>query len=181
MGSRAFHVKKKSHVVHLFSPILPHSPVLKMSDALFSYGTLQLPEVMQALIGHALLSVEGKAFGYARFCFSNRIYPGMVACAGALTAGRVYTGITARIWTILDQFEDPVYERELIEICRSDGTKMRAQAYILTFDQRHLLSSELWEVETFVETHLEGYVSRCRIFGEALSSGLAGDSQERNL
>ncbi len=58
-----------------------------MSDALFTYGTLQFPEVMEAVTGLALPWVEAEAPGFAQFCFTDRIYPGMVVREGALTQG----------------------------------------------------------------------------------------------
>lgn len=61
-----------------------------MSDDVFTYGTLQIPEVMHAVVGQSLPWVEGKARGIARFCFTGRIYPGMVAREGSITQGRVY-------------------------------------------------------------------------------------------
>ena len=57
-----------------------------MSDALFTYGTLQFPEVMEAVTGLALPWVEAEATGFAQFRFRDRIYPGMVAREGALFA-----------------------------------------------------------------------------------------------
>lgn len=141
-----------------------------MSDALFTYGTLQIPEVMEAVIGRVLPWVEADAPGFAQFRFTDRIYPGMVTWEGEITSGRVYTGVSGQIWDILDRFEDPIYRRALIEVRRLDGSKMNAHAYVLPNDQEHLLSQELWHMPWFVQEHLEGYVSRCRLFYEAITS-----------
>ncbi len=141
-----------------------------MSDALFTYGTLQIPEVMEAVAGPGLSWVEAEAPGFTQFRFTDRIYPGMVAREGATTRGRVYTALSRQAWELLDRFEDPIYRRDLIEVYRSDGTKMIAHAYVLPGEQQHLLSSEIWQVDWFVQTHLEGYVSRCRVFYETMTS-----------
>ena len=146
-----------------------------MRDVLFTYGTLQIPEVMTAVAGQVLPWMEAEAPGFAQFRFINRIYPGMFAREGARTPGRVYTGLNHQAWELLDRFEDPIYRRELIEVYRSDGSNMKAHAYVLPVDQQHLLSSEVWEMDWFVETHLEGYVSRCRVFYEMIIS--EGSSQ----
>lgn len=141
-----------------------------MSDALFPYGTLQFPEVMEAVTGVALPWVKAEAQGFAQFRFKDRIYPGMVAREGALTQGRVYSSMSHQIWELLDRFEDPVYRRELLGVHCSDGSKITAHAYVLPVAQQHLLSSELWQMDWFSDVHLVGYVSRCRTFHEPLTS-----------
>jgi len=141
-----------------------------MSDALFTYGTLQIPEVMEAVSGRTLFWVEAEAPGFAQFRFTDRIYPGMVSREGATTRGRVYTALSHQAWELLDRFEDPIYRRDLIEVYQADGSKMKAHAYVVPVDQQYLLSSEIWQIDWFIETHLEGYVSRCRLFFEAITS-----------
>ena len=150
-----------------------------MSDALFTYGTLQIPEVMEAVAGQVLSWVEAEAPGFTQFRFTDRIYPGMVAREGATTPGRVYTALSRQAWELLDRFEDPIYRRNLIEVCRADGSKMTAHAYVLPVDQQHLLSSEVWQMDWFIQTHLEGYVSRCRVFYEMITSGRFSGSLSR--
>jgi len=142
----------------------------EMSDALFTYGTLQFPEVMEAVTGLVLPWMEAEAPGFAQFRFVDRIYPGMVAREGALTQGRVYTALSHQTWELLDRFEDPIYRRDLLEVYRLDGSIMTAHAYVLPVAQQHLLSSELWQMDWFIEAHLDGYVSRCRVFYEAITS-----------
>jgi gamma-glutamylcyclotransferase (GGCT)/AIG2-like uncharacterized protein YtfP len=152
-----------------------------MSDALFTYGTLQFPEVMKAVTGLALPWVKAEAPGFAQFCFTDRIYPGMVVREGALTPGRVYTALSHQIWELLDRFEDPIYRRELIEVYRSDGLKMTTHAYVLPIAQQHLLSSELWQMDSFCKVHLDGYVSRCRLFYETITSEGLPESRKQTL
>jgi len=142
----------------------------RMSEALFTYGTLQIPEGMVAVAGLVLPWVEAEAPGFAQFRLTDRIYPGLVVREGASTRGRVYTALSLQAWELLDRFEDPIYRRDLIEVYRSDGSKMMAYAYVLPGEQQHLLSSEIWEMDWFVQTHVEGYVSRCRVFYETMTS-----------
>jgi gamma-glutamylcyclotransferase (GGCT)/AIG2-like uncharacterized protein YtfP len=157
--------------------VLLNASIVKSSDwneamngALFTYGTLQFPEVMEALIGRMLPWEEAEAPGFAQFQFTDRIYPGMVSMKNATTQGRVYTTLSGWAWEILDRFEDPIYRRDSVEVCRSDGSTLMAYAYVLPLAQQHLLSSEVWRMDWFVEAHLEGYVGRCRVFYEALTS-----------
>jgi hypothetical protein len=45
-----------------------------------------------------------------------------------------------------------------------------AHAYVLPAARQHFLFTERWQMEWFVEVHLQGYVSRCRLFTEAFLS-----------
>ena len=76
---------------------------------LFTYGTLEIPEVMEAVTGRAWASAEAWAKGFAKFLLKGRIYPGMTAFRGATCSGRVYYHIDRRTLEILDAFEDEVY------------------------------------------------------------------------
>ncbi len=152
-----------------------------MSDALFVYGTLQFPGVMEAVTGLVLPWVKAEAPGFAQFCFTDRIYPGLVAREGALTQGRVYTNLSHQTWELLDRFEDPIYRRDLLEVYRSDGSQMTSHAYVVPLAQQHLLSAELWQMDWFSHVHLDGYVSRCRLFYEAITSEGLPESRRQIL
>ena len=75
----------------------------------FTYGTLEIPEVMETVTGRSLASAEAWAKGFAKFLLKGRIYPGMTALPGAICSGRVYYHIDRRTLEILDAFEDEVY------------------------------------------------------------------------
>ena len=113
-----------------------------MSDALFTYGTLQFPEVMEAVTGLALPWVEAEAPGFAQFCFTDRIYPGMVARKGALTQGRVYTALSQQTWDLLDRFEDPIYRRDLLEVYRGSRELVPVWQIDLAVTEANLRSYE---------------------------------------
>lgn len=94
----------------------------------------------------------------------------MIARERSTTQGRVYISWSQDVWKILDRFEDPIYRRSLIEVYQADGSSMIAHAYILPADRQHLLSSDPWQMAWFVDTHLDGYVNRCRLFYQVMSS-----------
>jgi gamma-glutamylcyclotransferase (GGCT)/AIG2-like uncharacterized protein YtfP len=152
-----------------------------MSDTLFVYGTLQFPEVMEAVTGLVLPWIKAEAPGFAQFRLTDRIYPGLVPRDGALTQGRVYTNLSLQTWNLLDRFEDPIYQRSLLEVALSDGRKMTSHAYVIPFAQQHRLSSELWQMDWFRKAHLDGYVSRCRLFYEAITSEGLQESRKHTL
>lgn len=135
-----------------------------MTDLLFTYGTLQIPEVMQAVSGSVSPWLEAQVRGYSQYRLNDRIYPGMIARAEGITSGRVYVDVGAMAWSFLDRFEDPVYQRQEVEVHLVNGDTMKAQAYVLPVGFAHLLSLEPWTISWFIEHHVAEYVSRCRMF-----------------
>ena len=135
-----------------------------MADWLFTYGTLQFPEVMQAVSGSLPHWVDAQVYGYAQYRLVDRTFPGIIAESNRVTTGRLYVDVGAVAWGLLDRFEDPFYERQDIEVWLADGTCARAQAYVLPSEAAHLLSGEPWTMSGFAEEHLVDYVNRCRLF-----------------
>ncbi|MGE0474471.1 MAG: gamma-glutamylcyclotransferase family protein [Nitrospirales bacterium] len=136
----------------------------KMTNLLFTYGTLQIPDVMETVSGSVPKWVEAQVRGYSQYRLIDRIYPGMIAREEGTTSGRVYVDVGAVAWGLLDRFEDPVYERQEVRVHLADGNAMKAQAYVLPLRYAHLLSSEPWAISWFAEHHAQDYVRRCRLF-----------------
>ena len=57
-----------------------------MSCSVFTYGTLEFPDVMEAVTGRSFKSVEAMAEGYARYLLKERMYPGMTPVSGHNTS-----------------------------------------------------------------------------------------------
>ncbi|MGD9851078.1 MAG: gamma-glutamylcyclotransferase family protein [Nitrospirales bacterium] len=87
-----------------------------MTDLLCPYGTLQIPDVMQAVSGSVPKSFGAQVRGYSQYRLNKRAYPGMISQEGGETSGRVYVDVDAMAWGLLDRFEDPVYERQEVEV-----------------------------------------------------------------
>ncbi len=94
----------------------------------------------------------------------------MVIRDEATTCGCVYTDLNAQAWEILYRFEDPVFHSDRIEVHRPESSKLSAYVYVLSVDQQHRLFSGIWLMNWFVDVQLDGYVSRCRLFSESITS-----------
>ena len=136
---------------------------------LFTYGTLEIPEVMEAVTGRALASAEARAKGFAKFLLKGRIYPGMTAVKGATCSGRVYYHIDRRTLDILDAFEDEIYARERIEVEVSEGRFLHADAYLIPPQHRDCLTATPWQPDEFMTTHLVHYLEACKTFHREIS------------
>lgn len=136
---------------------------------LFTYGTLEIPEVMEAVTGRAWASAEARAKGFAKFLLKGRIYPGMTAVPGAVCSGRVYYHIDRHTLDILDAFEDEVYTRERIEVEVEGGRPLQAYAYLIPPDYRDCLTSTPWKPDEFMAKHLARYLEAGKIFHREVS------------
>jgi gamma-glutamylcyclotransferase (GGCT)/AIG2-like uncharacterized protein YtfP len=132
------------------------------SRSLFAYGTLELPELMEALTGFRPDSIDAVLEGYARFLLRGRSYPGIVESEGARTAGRLYHALDAAALTRLDRFEGPLYERRIVEVRPASGDGVAAHVYVLRREHRALLTTRPWERAHFAREHLEAYLAHCR-------------------
>lgn len=122
---------------------------------LFVYGSLRCPEVLDVLLGRVPTLTPANVVGWRPARLRNRIYPALIPARGT-TTGAVISGLSRNEWRILNSFEDEIYDLEELRL-----TDARfAWAYVC-FDDA-LCSGENWDIERFVSTELEAYVTRCR-------------------
>ena len=135
-----------------------------LTEALFAYGTLELPAVLEALTGRRFASEPALLPGFTRFLLRDQPFPGAVPRAGASTPGRLYHDLDARSLALLDDFEGELYERRGVEVWSAAGGRLAAFAYLLADAHSGLLSGEPWRRERFEADELPGYLERCRDF-----------------
>ena len=100
-----------------------------MSDAVFAYGTLEIPAVMEAVTGRSFPQREAALEGFARFLIRGRFYPGIIEERGSVTDGVLYEGVDPESLTRLDAFEGPLYKR--LRVLRQDGVAEAALTYVI--------------------------------------------------
>ena len=140
-----------------------------MNSSVFTYGTLEIPDIMEAVTGRSFDSVEALADGYARFLLKGRIYPGMTPVFGHTTSGRVYVEVDEHSLVLLDQFEDEWYVRQLIPVQTAAANWLNAYAYVIDPKDKNRLTTEPWIKETFVAKHHSAYLAACRGFHSTMN------------
>lgn len=135
-----------------------------MNCSVFTYGTLELPDVMVAVTGRSFDSVEAIADGYARFLLKGRIYPGMTSASRHTTSGRVYFEVDEPSLSLLDRFEDNLYVRQFIPVQTATANWVKAYAYLIEPKDKDALTADPWKKETFAAKHLPLYLAACRAF-----------------
>jgi len=134
-------------------------------EVIFTYGTLQIPEVMAAVTGRRFPSCQGHAHDFSCYLLKDRIYPGMTPTLNQVTPGRLYFEVDSHSLWLLDQFEDPLYRREIIPVdLPSKDFRLSAQAYVIPSENQDRLSHQLWQHQDFIQRHLSSYLTFCRDF-----------------
>lgn len=132
-----------------------------MPAHVFTYGTLLVAEVMEAVAGGCFASVPARLDGYERVCVRDAVYPGARAMAGTAIDGVLWLDVIDEALLRLDRFEGEMYERCRVTVATADGPR-DAQAYVVAPAHQHLLDREPWDLDGFRRRHLASYLERCR-------------------
>ena len=134
-----------------------------MTLSVFTYGTLQIPSVIEAVTGRKFKSEPAVLENFVRFRIKNQVYPGIIPKENASIDGMIYFDLDERSLGFLDAFEDVLYVRtQDVVICNNN--KIPAMVYVVDRQHRDLLSDEPWDIESFKRNHLDSYLESCRKF-----------------
>lgn len=125
----------------------------------FAYGTLEVAELVEALVGRRLPGEPAVLRGWARRMLRGAHYPGIAPRAGAETPGTLYAGVDAAELAALDRFEGELYERRQLEVETAAGARRRAFVWALRPELRSRLGEEPWDRERFVASHLREWLA----------------------
>jgi gamma-glutamylcyclotransferase (GGCT)/AIG2-like uncharacterized protein YtfP len=127
--------------------------------SLFAYGTLQLADVLHAVVGQRWQGEPALLVGYGRYRLRGKPYPAIIAEPAGNVAGLLYAGVGVAELALLDSYEGDLYERRTVKV-RLGGHTHSALVYVLGEQHRSLLSSEAWELGAFEREHLAEYLER---------------------
>jgi len=137
--------------------------------AVFTYGTLQVPEIFEAVTGTTAVSKRAVLPDYARYGIRGQVFPGIIPEHGASVIGRYYFDIDEQSLASIDEFEDMLYDRRTVYV-NVGGKKRPAETYIITARFRDWLDGRPWRLDTFRDRHLARYLNRCRRFSRESGS-----------
>jgi gamma-glutamylcyclotransferase (GGCT)/AIG2-like uncharacterized protein YtfP len=129
---------------------------------LFSYGTLQFPEVLAAVTGCHLEGERAVLDDYACYLVRGEIYPGITPEHEASVEGVVYNGIGEAHLRKLDHFEGELYERVRVCLTDTEGNPLQAWTYVIREGARDQLTSAPWDKQDFEVEHLPAFLKRCQ-------------------
>lgn len=132
----------------------------KSHHRLFCYGTLQIPAVLEAVIGHRLRGIRAVLPGYAACQVRRAEYPGLVRSPGNNTSGRLYRHVTLEELTVLDRFEGPLYHRRHHVVIDDSGRRIQAWVYMVAPGRQNQVSARPWQLERFMRTDYKRFMRR---------------------
>ena len=127
---------------------------------LFCYGTLQLPTVLEAVIGRRLRGMRSALTGYAAFQVHRAEYPGLLRFPGQSTWGLLYEDLTWPELGVLDRFEGNQYQRRRLAVRRVDGRRVQAWVYMLAAGRHRQLASVPWHLGRFRRSAYRRFMQR---------------------
>jgi len=125
--------------------------------SVFTYGTLQIPAVMQSATGCNLKSVVATLAGYQRFKFKDKTYPGIVENKSCTIDGMLYQDVDEQTLELLDHFESVLYERSLLDV-QVGSEIVNTFVYAVKDKYLSLLSEDEWDLGEFKRKYLKLYL-----------------------
>lgn len=130
----------------------------KTQSHLFAYGSLQVPDLIRAVIGRIPESIEAKAEGYRCFTMRGYSFPGMTPDPTHSTPGRILLDLSEAELEKLDEFEGPPYIRERISLQSGDSQQKSAWAYIIPGRETAFITSNPWDLNKFIDKELSTFL-----------------------
>lgn len=143
-----------------------------MRRRIFAYGTLELAEIVRALLGRLPAHRPARLAGFTRGLLLGQPYPGITERTGAFTTGVLYEGISSRELRLLDRFESRIYERRAVRVRCGGARAVLAETYVVTPRQRHRITTRVWDAATFAERYLAEYEPHCASLRRSLDGQL---------
>jgi len=150
-----------------------------MAISLFTYGTLEIPQVIEAVTGRSFASTIAVLRNYARFLLRAEAYPGIYRDFHSEVVGVLYEGVDRDSMVLLDLFEGDFYRREKVEAMTPSRRRVEAVTYVVRPEHRLLFSSQPWDRDEFISRHLEDFLPYCIEFHLNQTRRLGIDSGHR--
>jgi gamma-glutamylcyclotransferase (GGCT)/AIG2-like uncharacterized protein YtfP len=127
---------------------------------LFCYGTLQIPDVIHAVVGRHFRGRHATLAGYTALTVRGAEYPGLRPLPGRHIAGQVYSGLTADELAILDRFEGGLYARRRLTVRLADGRRRGVWVYVVKPALIRRLSPAGWDRREFRRRRFRRFMQR---------------------
>lgn len=115
---------------------------------LFAYGTLQLPERLQTLIGRVPPGISAQLERFRCGLVVRADFPGIVPCHDASVRGLLLAGLSAYELDSLDAYEGELYQRICVQVKTGEGSHS-AWVYQIVPWARNRVTHEPWTIEGY--------------------------------
>jgi gamma-glutamylcyclotransferase (GGCT)/AIG2-like uncharacterized protein YtfP len=121
-------------------------------NRLFAYGTLRVPSIVQAVLGHVPASTRCVLQDYFRGTIHGEVYPGITPRLGQRVSGVIYSLSNPKDLLLLDEYEGALYERTNVTV-EAEGKRLKAQTYVVRSSHLGELTEETWSLPRFLREH----------------------------
>jgi gamma-glutamylcyclotransferase (GGCT)/AIG2-like uncharacterized protein YtfP len=133
----------------------------------FVYGTLMVPELVEALTGQRPRARFAELEGFERRAVRGEVYPAIVPAPGGRVAGLLLDRLPTHRLAFLDAFEGDEYRRSTRRVRLADDRHVLAWCWSWAPDRRRALEAGPWDMDVFLRDALPDYLRRCRRLGRA--------------
>lgn len=119
-----------------------------MRHGLFVYGTLQLPEKLQSLLGRVPSLEPATLHGYRCGLVARADFPGIVPQPDSIVNGQVLAPLDQFELEILDQYEGELYQRLRATVMTARGPA-KVWVYAIVPWARGRVTQQVWTVEAY--------------------------------
>ena len=124
---------------------------------LFTYGTLSLQEVMQAVTGREFATEPATLADHRCRLIEGMWFPGIAPQEGESVRGLLHRDLDEAAFAALDDFESSLYERLPVTVHTETGP-VEAQTYVLAPHNVGMLSKHEWNEHAFRADKLSQYL-----------------------
>lgn len=125
---------------------------------LFSYGTLQFPEVMSVLLQETFTFEDIEIDGFKCRKLKGEVFPGAIPDEHEKIVGRLYFGLSNQHQIIIDEFESDYYSSNETIVNSSTRGEVPAVIYILRNEFYSLMETTFWDKDQFQRDLLKKYL-----------------------
>lgn len=119
-----------------------------MQHALFVYGTLQLPEKLQNLLGKTPSMTPATLSGYRAGVVARADFPGIVPARGHRVTGQLLSRLQQDDLIRLDRYEGELYHRIRVAV-DCGGVPVSAWVYCIVPWARDRVTGQPWTIEWY--------------------------------
>lgn len=119
-----------------------------MRHGLFVYGTLQLPEKLQSLLGRVPSLELATLHDYRCGLVARADFPGIVPQQDSVVNGQVLAPLDQSELEILDQYEGELYQRLRVTVMTARGP-VNVWVYAIVPWARGRVTQQVWTVEAY--------------------------------
>ena len=116
-----------------------------MIKKLFVYGTLQLPEITQRVVGCEFETLPAVLSGYRCGLVQRADFPGIVPCAESVVKGALLHDLSPQQIACLDRYEGELYQRIQVHV-KVDAEFELAWVYSIVPWARGRVSKIPWSI-----------------------------------